>query len=186
MVGAGEHEPEAELVDRLRDAFRRLLDDDPERLEDVGGAARRGRSSVAVFGNSSSRRGGNESCRRRDVEGARSVTTGADHIDDGRALGMHRHHVLPHRLGAAGDLVGGLALRAERHEHRRDLGRCRLAVHDLAHHGVRLLPGEVAAVDQRLERLADRHRPPSRKLRPRAGPSGVSTDSGWNWTPSTG
>ena len=28
--------------------------------------------------------------------------------------------------------------------------------------------------------------PPSRKLRPSAGPSGVSTDSGWNWMPITG
>ena len=31
------------------------------------------------------------------------------------------------------------------------------------------------------ERLA-----PSRKLRASSGPTGVSTDSGWNWTPSTG
>ncbi len=40
-----------------------------------------------------------------------------------------------------------------------------------------------------VEQLRDRsldHRRPSRKLRASAGPSGVSTDSGWNWTPTIG
>ena len=42
---------------------------------------------------------------------------------------------------------------------------------------------EVVAVEQPSERLLD-HR--DRKFRQRSGPSGVSTDSGWNCTPSTG
>jgi hypothetical protein len=35
MVGLREHEPEAELVDRLRDPLRRQIELETERLEDV-------------------------------------------------------------------------------------------------------------------------------------------------------
>ena len=90
-----------------------------------------------------------------------------------------------HRLGAAGDLVRGLALDAQRDEERAHLGRRRLAAHDLVHDGPRLRPGQVAAVEEARERELD-HRSPSRKRLPISGPSGVSTDSGWNWMPSTG
>ena len=94
-------------------------------------------------------------------------------------------HVLAHRLGAAGDLVRGLALRAQRDEEARDLRLRRLAAHDLVHPLARLVAREVVPVEQRAEQLLD-HRRPSRKFRPIAGPTGVSTDSGWNCTPSIG
>ena len=42
-------------------------------------------------------------------------------------FGLHAQHVLAHRLGAAGDLVGRLALRAQRDEEAADLRRRRLA-----------------------------------------------------------
>ena len=48
-----------------------------------------------------------------------------------------------------------------------------------------LVAAQVVAVEQPGEGLLD-HSLPSRKLRARAGPSGVSTDSGWNWTPTIG
>src|SRR5205085_6652026 len=67
-----------------------------------------------------------------------------------------------------------------------DLGRGRLAAHDLVHHLARLFAREVVAVEEPRERLLHRHRAPSRKLRASSGPTGVSTDSGWNWTPSSG
>ena len=44
---------------------------------------------------------------------------------------------------------------------------------------------EVVAVEQPCERLPG-SRVASRKFRASSGPSGVSTDSGWNWTPSIG
>src|SRR5207244_10638582 len=99
------------------------------------------------------------------------------------ALRPHLEDVGPHRLRAPGDLPRGLALRAERHEEARDLRRRRLTGHDLAHDGAGLRAAQVAAVEQGLEGALDHAR---RKLRAIAGPSGVSTDSGWNWTPSIG
>ena len=92
--------------------------------------------------------------------------------------------VLAHRLGAAGDLVGRLALQPQRDEEAADLGRRRVAAHDLAHHLAAARPAELLAVEQVGERLLDQRR--SRKFCPSRGPSGVSTDSGWNWTPSIG
>src|SRR5207249_11412596 len=92
---------------------------------------------------------------------------------------------LPHRFGTAGDLVRRLALRTQRDEEPGDLSLGRLPAHDLVHRRTRLLAGEVVAVEQARERSLD-HRRPSMKLRASAEPSGVSTDSGWNWTPTIG
>ena len=107
-------------------------------------------------------------------------------VDQVLAVGPHREDVLAHGFGAARDLVRALALEPERDEEAADLRRRRLAAHDLVHDVARLAPREVAPFEQPRERLLDRHRRPSRKLRPSAGPSGVSTDSGWNWMPITG
>ena len=93
--------------------------------------------------------------------------------------------MLAHRLRAAGDLVRGLAFRPQRHEEAGDLRVCRLTAHDHGHRSARLVAGEVVAVEQPRERLLD-HSLPSRKFRASAGPSGVRTDSGWNWTPTAG
>src|SRR6266511_2182411 len=136
-----------------------------------------------MFGNSRSGRGGDERGGGRDVERVRVVAAGAGRVDEIVALGMHRQYVLAHRLGAAGDLVGSLALCAERDEEAADLRWRRLAAHDLAHHLARLGTGEVVAVQQSRNRLLDHA---VRKLRSRSRPCGVSTDSGWNCTPSTG
>src|SRR5207248_1734149 len=80
------------------------------------------------------------------------------------------------------DLVGGLALVAQCDEERRDLLVRRLAAHDLVHRLSRLGARKVVAVEQSRGRLLD-HSRPSRKLRASVGPSGVNTDSAWNWTP---
>ena len=88
-----------------------------------------------------------------------------------------------HRLSAAGDLRRRLALGAQRDEEAADLRRRRLAAHDLAHHLARFLAAEVVAVEQPLQRLLDHL---ARKFRAISRPSGVSTDSGWNCTPSIG
>ena len=91
--------------------------------------------------------------------------------------------MLAHRLCAAGDLVGGLALHTQSDEEGTDLSGRRRALHDPVHHLAGMLPREIAPFDHGRERLLDHLR--SRKFLASRGPSGVSTDSGWNWTPST-
>ena len=63
--------------------------------------------------------------------------------------------MLAHRLGAAGDLVGRLALEPQRHEEAADLRRRRLAVHDRVHDRARLVAVEVVPVEQPRERRLD-------------------------------
>ncbi len=184
MVCLGEEEAEAELVDRPLDPLRREVEPEAERLEDVGGSARRRRGPVAVLRDRRAGARGDERGRRGDVVRVRAVAAGADDVDEIRALRLHVQDVLAHRLRAAGDLVRGLALRAQRDEEAGDLRLRRLAAHDLAHRLVRLGAGEVVSVEQAGDGLLDHNRP-SRKLRASAGPSGVSTDSGWNCTPAT-
>ena len=86
------------------------------------------------------------------------------------------------RLREAGDLVDGLALGAQADEQRADLRGRRLALHHAVHHRARLVARQVAPVGER----GDRRRDHERKFLAIAGPSGVRTLSGWNWTPSIG
>src|SRR5262249_4251847 len=88
----------------------------------------------------------------------------------------------PHRLRAAGDLGCGLTLEAQRDEEAADLRLGRLAAHDRPHHVARLGAREVVPLEQARDRPAQH----SRKFLSRSLPSGVSTDSGWNCTPSIG
>src|SRR6185369_7021413 len=85
-----------------------------------------------------------------------------------------------------------------------ELGRCRRPVHDLTHREARLVETQRAALDDARQGVVDvlghgatsaassarRVESPSpawrRKLANRCGPCGVSTLSGWNWTPSRG
>jgi len=109
---------------------------------------------------------------------------GMDEMDVDQVVAARRHgkDVRPHRLRAARDLVGRLALGAERDEETGDLRLGRLARHDPRHRLARLLARQAPAVYD----LGDRARDHDRKFLAIAGPSGVSTLSGWNWTPSTG
>ena len=186
VVRRREQEAEAELVDRAFDSGRRQLEPEAERLEHVRGAGGRRDRAVAVLGDSSPGRRRDEGRGRRDVDRARAVAARAGGVDQVVPLGLNREHVRAHRLGAARDLVGGLALQPQRDEEAADLRRRSPRRHDLVHHLARLCPREVVAVEQPGERLLHRHRALSRKFFASSGPTGVSTDSGWNWTPSTG
>ena len=185
VVGLREHEAEAELVDRAGDALRLELEVEAERLEHVGRACLRRRGAVAVLCHTGARGRSDERGGGRDVERALAVAAGARGVDEVGARRLHGEHVVAHRLRAARDLVGGLALRAQRDEEACDLCLRRLAAHDLVHRLERLRAREVVAVEHPGDRRLD-HSLPSRKLRASAGPSGVSTDSGWNWTPTIG
>ena len=182
MVRLREEEAEAELVDRPFDPFRRQLELEAERFEHVRRAGLRRRGAVAVFrdrgscGSSDERRSGG------DVVRVRAVPARTDDVDDVGPLRPDVEDVLAHRLRAAGDLVRCLSLRAQGDEEAGDLGLRRVPGHDLAHRRARLVPREVVAFEQPGDDLLD-HSRPARKLRASAGPSGVSTDSGWNWTP---
>ena len=111
------------------------------------------------------------------------ISPGPGRVDEVSARRLDRQHVRPHRLRAAGDLVRRLALRAQRDEEPRDLRGRRLAGHHHAHDAACLVAAEVVPVEQPVERVLD-HR--SRKFRAICAPTGVRTDSGWNWSPSTG
>ena len=179
MMSRREEEAEPELVDRARHSLGGQLEIEAQSLEDVGRAAGRGNGTVAVLRHTRSGRRRDERRRGRDVDRSGAVASGSCGIDQIVALRPHRQRVLAHRLGAAGDLVRGLALGAERDQKAGDLGRRRLAAHDRTHHPTRLHAREIVAVEQPRERSLD-HACASKKFRARAGPTGVSTDSGWN------
>ncbi len=182
VVRRSEEEREAELVDRLLDLLAWQLELEAERLEDVGGAGARRHGAVAVLRDRGARGRGDERGGRRDVQRVRVVAAGARGVDEVLALRLDCEHVRAHRLRAAGDLVSGLSLRAQRDEEAADLRRRRIPGHDHRHDLARLCTLEVVAVEQPRDRVLD-HR---RKFRSRSIPSGVSTDSGWNCTPSIG
>ena len=126
-----------------------------ERLEHVGGAGGRRHGPVPVLGNARAGRRRHDRGRRRDVERVRAVAARPGRVDEVVPLRPHRQDVLAHRLRATGDLVRRLALDAERDEEAADLGRRRLAAHDLVHDLTRALTREVASLEQLCERGLD-------------------------------
>jgi hypothetical protein len=171
-----EQEAEAQLVDRARDRLRRQFEVEAERLEHVRRPRRRGHRAVPVLRDPCACGRGYQRGGSRDVERPGAVASGPGRIDEIRARRAYDEHVLAHRLGAAGDLVSGLALDPKRDEKRADLPGGRLAVHDRSHHVARALLGQVAPIHQLDESRLDHAA--SRKLRINCGPTGVSTDSG--------
>ncbi len=92
---------------------------------------------------------GDERGGGRDVERVRAVATRAGRVDEVVARRVDRAATCARMPSAQpGDLVDGLALRAERDEEAGDLGRRRLAAHDRVHHLARLVARQVATVEQ--------------------------------------
>ena len=182
MVRRSEEKAEAELVDRLLDPDRFLLEREAERFENVRGAARRRDGAVPVLRDGGAGCGRDERGGGGDVDRPGAVAARAGRVDEIVTLRVHGENMLPHRLGAARDLVSGLALRAQRDEKAADLRRCRLAVHDLAHHGARVRAGQLLPVEQPRDDCLNHS---VRKFRAISRPRGVRTDSGWNCKPWT-
>ena len=132
-----------------------LLEVEAERLQHVRGAGDGAHRAVAVLRDRCARSGRDDRRGRGDVERARAVAARSHDVDDVRPRRVHGQHVGAHRLGAAGDLVGALALRAQGHEEAADLSRGRIPGHDLAHDLARLVAAEVVAVEERLDRGLD-------------------------------
>ncbi len=110
-----------------------------------------------------------------------------------RGVRVDADRQLAHRVRQPGELVDRLALGAQRDQKPGDLRRRHRAAHDLGEYRRGLGGAQVAPAGDRVERLGDQlvgllaHAvSPPRKFASRAIPSSVSTDSGWNWTPSAG
>ena len=158
VVRGREQEAEAELVDRARDQLGRELEIEAERLEDVGRAGGGRDRPVAVLRHARAGGRGDERSGGRDVERPGAVAAGSGRVDEVAPLRLDDEHVLPHRLGAARDLVGRLALQAKRDEEAADLRRRRLPAHDRAHHLARVLLRQVAPLQELGEGLSGSRR----------------------------
>ena len=102
------------------------------------------------------------------------------------AAGAHRQRQLAHRGGQPGDLLDGLALGAQPDQERRRLGLGGVALHHLAQHARRLVGVQILTAGHPVDRVREYGIAHARKLRSICLPWGVSTDSGWNCTPSIG
>ena len=154
----------ASAMQRL-DLRRRDVDGHAQRLEDVGAAAPAGRRAVAVLGHRDAGAGGDERRRRGDVEGAGAVAAGAAGVEDDVGVDVDLLGELGHGARHADDLLGGLALDAQRAEEGGRLGFAGTAAHDLEQHAAGLVLAQVAAAGEALAaRRSGRHsasRPPS-------------------------
>jgi hypothetical protein len=91
----------------------------------------------------------------RNIEGMRPITAGPTGIYDLRIPHPDFGRASSHGLYGAGDLGHGLPLHPKPHEISGDLGGGRRAVHDLAHHGLSLLFGEVRPFGQCIDCVFD-------------------------------
>ncbi len=148
VVGLREEESETELIDRSGDLLRRKLEPEAECLEHVSCTRGRRGGTIAMLGDTGTRSRGDKSRCRRDIEGVGPVASRADDVDEVSPLGGHSDGSFTHGLCTAGDLIGGLALCAQRDEESSDLGRSRFARHDLLHRRTRLGHREVVPVEE--------------------------------------
>ena len=95
-----------------------------------------------------------------------------------------------HRPRQPDQLGDGLALRAQGDQEGAGLHLAGAALHDLVEHRRGVVGGQVRARADRVDRAGEdvvgHLRSIARKFARMSLPCGVSTDSGWNWTPSAG
>jgi hypothetical protein len=144
----GEAEGDAATLHTLRHERRVEISDDPERLEQVRGSARRRRGAVAVLDDTRSGGRDDDRCHGRDVDGVGAVAA--------RAAGVHgrTRHVDPpgvgeHRADEAVDLRGRLTLRPEPDDEAGQLRGSCLAEKDLLHRPGRVVRRQLLAAQQR-------------------------------------
>ena len=138
-----------------------------------------------MLGDRAARSGGDQGGGRGNVEGTppAACSRGVEQV----ALAAHGHRHGAHRASQPGELVDGLALRAQGDQEGRDLHFGGLAVHDPRQHLGGLIGAQVATRRQRVDRLRQgRVGHQLRKFASSPMPCSVRTDSGWNWTPSAG
>ena len=186
VMGRGEHEAEADIVDAARDRLGLQVDAGPERLEQVGGPRLAGGRAVPVLGDAAARGGSDEGGRGRDVEGrapppvpavssrSPSTFTRVAMARMVRARPVTSSTVSPFVRSAIRNAAIWTSLTPP--------------LHYLGEHVLRLRRRQVTAGRDRVDRLADRQAGTrrARKLSRIRLPDGVRMDSGWNWTPSAG
>lgn len=188
MMGRCEHETDTDGIDTARHLLGRQVEKDPGRLEQIGTAALAGYRTIAVLGHLAASSRNDERGSGGHVEDVHPVATGATGVDQLVGVETHRSGQLAHDLHGADDLVDGFALHAHAHEKRADLRVCALTGHDLAHHRLHFLGGQIQLADDAVEGFLDIHQrtPPVcfRKFANSSWPWSVRIDSGWNCTPS--
>ena len=189
MVVLREEEADVYLLQQLRAALRRNRDVHAERLKHVRGSALRRGGAVSVLRDRDAARRRDERRRRRDVEGVRVVSAGADYFERVYVV-QQPDAVLAHADRRGGYLVRRLALQRKRRQVGRHLHAARLPVHYLVHDLARLREGQVLFLRKLYYSLFNHLYflpafAASIKFFTIAAPSGVITDSGWNCTPQT-
>ena len=104
MMRGREHEADAGLLDAVTNMFGRELNLHAQRTEHVGCARARGERAIAVLGHRHAGACHDERSTGRNVERARSITAGADHVD-GVCGRDHLKHLGTHGGDGAGDLI---------------------------------------------------------------------------------
>jgi hypothetical protein len=166
-----------------------------EAFEQVGAARLRRHRAVAVFDDAHAAGRGQQAGAGRQVETAGTVAAGADGIDRRRAVRYLRvHGQLAHRPCESAQLVGRLAFRPQSRQERARKRGIQFPRREAAHQIVGVVLGQRLAVQQPVEERAQARPAVGRihdavirmKFAIRRSPSGVSTLSGWNCTPSSG
>ena len=172
-----EAEPDPDFGQAARDLVGPEVDAHPERLERVGAAGQRGRRAVAVFDHRHPRGRDHDRRHRRQVDRVDAVATGADDVDGVVAdrVGGYPARVAEHHVGQLADFGRGGRLHLHRDREGGDLGRRRLAGHDLVHRPGGLAPRQVLPVGQTAQDLRPRRRRPGHSRGKRSG-EGASDD----------
>ena len=147
MERGSEHEAHADLAEAPLHALRPQVDLDAGGLEHVGAAGRAGDGAVAVLGDAEAGANGHQRGDGRDVDGVRAVAAGAAGVHD-VAINMDAQGLVAHDLRHAGNLLGGLALDAQRRHECAELRGRGLARHDLLHDAGGEIRRQVFACDQ--------------------------------------
>jgi len=155
--GSGEAEGRVEdLGEAERDPHRRRGLGDPlgrqvephaERLEHVGGPARRGRGPIAVLHHGGTGARHHESGHGRDVDAAVPISAGPDDVH-GLTGHVDRYGVREHRVREPREFLNRLALGPQRDEEAGKDHRARLARHHLVHGPRRPRGGQILTRDE--------------------------------------
>ena len=152
-MSGSEEEPDPAFVDAGGDLGGHKLHLGAERRQHVGAAAFRRGGAIAVLGDPGAGCRGHERRGGGDVEGVRAVASGAASVDEPIEPHFHPHGARPHRLCRARDLVGRLALHAQRDEKRGHLRGGRGSREHRLDGGARFLAAQAPPFHHRLDRL---------------------------------
>ena len=178
VVGGGEEEAEAGLVEQRPRLCGRKVDPRADGFEHVGGAAARADAAIAVLGDRQPAGHGDERSRSRHVDQPRSVPAGAAAIGIEIVGAVERLRRGAKRSRGADHFLGGLALHPQGDQHSGNLGGLELAEHQPLEQMLGILDWQVFAGEQLGQWVGDRlRRIVSSRVRGRSSSSGVAGES---------